>query len=467
MQRTPTPRAGTWQPWLAAVLLLGAQACVTAAEAPPPATDFAGMQAHRIEEPVFGGHVVVYEAGRGHARSVLLVHGIGQGGARDWRETVGWLQASFHVVAVDLPGFGASSRSNALYSPTGYARVLDHVADRFLRRPFTLVGHSMGAVVSLRYAATYPQDVERLVVIDAPGILHRYSVTSQFLAQLGMDFVPPWLDPLEGLVNFARKLLTPLERLRFEPQVILASPQLRESLLGGDPALIAGLAVVSEDLSADLAGVRAETLLVWGGQDLLVPVRTGRVLALKLPRAQLHVIEQAGHTPMLEAPAEFRAALLPFLEVGLPPAAQARPAPLVRQGSDHCQRERHRVYEGDYDTLTLEGCRQATIRNARVRELRVVDSIVTIEDSHIGGGEIGLYARNSTVIATGTRIEGGVAITALASRLDLAAVELVGRRAAVTAPARSYAVFSFSRVTSPGLRGDVHAFFTLGPENPL
>jgi pimeloyl-ACP methyl ester carboxylesterase len=425
------------------------------------------MQAYRIEEPVFGGHMVVYEAGRGHPRSVLLVHGIGQGGARDWRETVAWLRQSFHVVAVDLPGFGASAKANALYSPTNYARVLNHVAGQYLRRPFVLVGHSMGAVVSLRYAATYAQDVERLVVINAPGILHRYSVTSHYLAQLGMAFVPPWLDPVEGLLDFARKLLVPLERLRIEPQIVLASPQMRDSVLGGDPAKIAGLAAVSEDLSADLRVVRAETLVLWGGKDLLVPVRTGKVLASMLPRARLQLIERAGHTPMLEAPEAFRAALAPFLERGLAGVSRVLPAPLLRQGSEQCLRERHRVYEGDYDVLTIEGCRRTTIRNARVRELRIVDSIVTIEDSRIGGGETGLYASNSTVVATGVRVEGEVAITARASRLDLAAVELVGRRAAVTAPERSHVVFSFSRVHSPNLQGELHAFFTLGPENPL
>jgi len=438
-----------------------------ATEPAPPETSLPGMHAERIDESVFGGHMVVYEGGRGHARSVLLVHGIGQGGARDWRETVGWLQASFHVVAVDLPGFGASDKANALYSPGNYVRVLKHVADRFLHRPFALVGHSMGAVVSLRYAATYPQEVERLVVIDAPGILHRFSVTSQFLAHLGMEFVPPWLDPLEQLLTLARRLLAPLERMRFEPQVILESPKLRESLFAGDPVKIAGLAVVSENLSAVMPGVRAETLILWGSDDTLVPLRTGRVLAMKLPRAQLEVIEKAGHTPMLEAPERFRAVLQPFLEIGLPPASQAVQAPQAKHGTGDCRNERHRVFEGDYDLLTIDGCRQVRIRNAKVRELRIVNSTVAIDDSRIGGGETGLYASNATVVATGVRIEGEVAITALDSRLDLAAVDLVGSRAAVTAPTRSYVVFSFSRVASPNARGDVHAFFTIGPANPL
>ena len=97
----------------------------------------------------------------------------------------------------------------------------------------------------------------------------------------------------------------------------------------------------------------------------------------------------------------------------------------------------------------------------------MLDSSVTIDDSRIGGGETGLYARASTVVMTGGRIEGDVAITAIESRLDLAAVEVEGRTAAVTAPKRSYVAFSLSRVESPHTRGDVHDFFTVTPKNPL
>jgi len=448
--------------YLVAALLLSMAADSAAQETRVP-----GTESHRIDEPVFGGQMVVYEAGRGNAREVLLVHGIGEEAARDFRDHIAWLQKSFHVVAVDLPGFGQSDKANVLYSPGNYARVLRVVAGRFLHGPFVLVGHSMGAVVGLRYAAAYPDDVLRLVVVDAPGVLHQYSVTSQFLAHLGMEFVPPAADPSDWLTNLARKLLAPLQRLNLDPQVILSSQQLRQSLLGADPAKIAGLAVVSEDLRLELPKVRADTLIIWGAQDRLAPLRTGKVLALKLPRARLAVIERAGHELMLEAPERFRAVIEPFLERGLPPAPASPATPLAKHGDESCQRERNRVFEGEYDSLTLDGCQQVQIRNARVRELRVLDSTVTIDDSRIGGGETGLQARNSTIVMTGGRVEGNVAITAAASRLDLAAVEVEGRDAAVTAPLRSYVVFSLCRVRSPRMQGEVHEFYAVTAKNPL
>lgn len=61
---------------------------------------------------------------------------------------------------------------------------------------------------------------------------------------------------------------------------------------------------------------------------------------------------------------------------------------------------------------------------ARVRELRVLSPIITIDDSHLGGGKTGLFVRGSTVVMTGGRIEAEVAISTYASRLDLAAVEV-------------------------------------------
>lgn len=473
MARPFTGRAGARSCGLAGVLL--AAACAAFAQSPAETGRIPGTVVHRVDEPVFGGRLAVYEAGRGHARSILLVHGIGAGGARDFREQIAWLRESYHVVAPDLPGFGASDKGNLLYSPANYAAVLKHVAERFLRRPFVLAGHSMGAIVSLRYAATYPADVERLVVMNAPGVLHRFASSSQFIAYLGLGYVPPVLDSSEDIASLARRLLAPLARLRLDPQIILASPQLREALLASDPARIAGLAVVVEDLRTALPKVRAPTLLVWGAKDALAPPRNGRVLAKTLPNARLRLMEGVAHSPMSEAPERLRATLEPFLEHGLPPAPTA-PA-LEKRGDGRCLNERRREFEGAYERLRIEGCTRVVIRNARVRELRVIDSLVTIVDSDIGGGDTGLYARNSGVVVTGGRIEGDVAMRVSASRLDLAAVRVEGRTAAVQAeeraaqaaapPQDSSVVFSLSRVSSPMTRGELHEVYIVTPENPL
>jgi pimeloyl-ACP methyl ester carboxylesterase len=451
-----------WCLYLAAVVLAPA-----AYGAASPEQGVPGMEAHRIDEPVFNGRVVVYEAGYGNARGILLVHGIGQEGARDYREHIGWLSKSFHVIAVDLPGFGQSDKANLLYSPANYARVLRYVADRFLQRPFVLVGHSMGAVASLRYAADYPEDVQRLVVVSSAGVLHRNSLTNFYLARVGLESLPSAVDPLEGLAWLARKLLGTAERIRFDSQVILSTPEMRQNFLGGDPAKIAGFAVVSEDLRPVVPRIRAETLIIWGGKDTIAPIRTGKVLAAKLPNARLTVIERAEHEPMLQTPEAFRAALEPFLNGGLPRAAPGETASLEYRGNRLCSRTSSRVFEGEYDSLTLDGCKQVRIRNSVVRELRVLDSEVEIEDSRIGGGKIGLYARSSTILMTGGRIEGDTAIRADGSRLDLAAVEVKGSNAAVTASRRSYVVFSLSRVDSPHTHGEVHGFYAVAPKNPM
>lgn len=427
---------------------------------------------------MFKGRALVYEAGSEHRRTLLLVHGLGSNGASDFAEHAAWLARSYHVLAVDLPGFAQSDKSGAAYSPASYAAFLRHVADRFARKPFALLGHSMGAVVALRYAVNYPEDVDRLVVVDAPGILHRAAYAGEFLTRLGLGFLQsrtggapaPGSDSLGVLIERMHQILGRAEQTNLDLQLILSIPALRDRLLQNDPMRIAGLAVALEDLSKEIPQIKAETLVIWGAQDAIAPLRTGRLLAHVLPRAQLSVIEGAAHTPMQEAPERFRALLEPFLAHGLAPApAKAEPA---RRGSAACDRQSGLVYEGDYDQLTLQGCRNIRIRAARVRELRVLDSSVTIEDSDIGGDSGGLTAGNARITMTNGRIRGPVAITLLASRLDLAGVQVEGRDAAVRwqdsgAAAVSSVVFSICRVRSPHTDAALHGYYAAAGGKPL
>ncbi|HKQ30149.1 MAG TPA: alpha/beta hydrolase, partial [Burkholderiales bacterium] len=214
---------------------------------------------------------------------------------------------------------------------------------------------------------------------------------------------------------------------------------------------------------------------IWGKQDTLAPLRTGKLLAHVMPRAALAVIERAGHEPMRETPDRFRDVLEPFLERGS--VEKAKPREPIKRDKASCERKHGAVYEGAYDTLVLNGCRNVFIGNARVRELRVINSSVVIEDSDIGGGEVGLTADNAVIEMTGGRIEGGVAISIAASRLDLAGVQVEGKRAAVQAaevavtvagatPPGASVVFSISRVRSPHTDGEVHGYYAIASGKP-
>jgi pimeloyl-ACP methyl ester carboxylesterase len=455
----------------ALVLLLSAGAARAAPPEPGGPNGLPGVQTYRIEEPVFKGQAHVYEAGAGRARSIVLIHGVNNNGAHDFRELIPWLAQDFHVVAFDLPGFGRSTKANVIYSPANYAAFVKHVADRFIRGPFVLLGHSLGGVVSLRYAATYPRDVERLIVVDVPGVLHRLSFTSYYLTHLGMDFLSPFVRSGEQIGNLANRILDRAESMRPNPKAVLASRERRETVLGGDPAKIAGLALVLEDLTEALPAIEAPALIVWGANDTLAPPRTGRLLELLLPRARLAMLNGVGHAPMLEDPPGFRAAIDPFLRgveegAAAVPAEQDKPAPAGPVNGE-CKRRHDAVFEGEYDKLTIVGCRGVRVRRARIRELRIIRSTVDLEDSDIAGGKIGLFAHSSTVTVTGGAIEAEVAIEALKSRLDLAGVRLTATTAAVRAPARSTVVFSVSRIESPHTQGAVHDYFVVTPDAPL
>jgi len=429
-----------------------------------------GMEVHRIREPVYQAETYVYESGRDKPQSIVLVHGLGDEGASSFHTIVPWLRERYHVVTFELPGFARATKANLPYSPTGYATFVKFVVDKYVgRRPFVLLGHSMGGVIALRYAANFPAGIEKLVLVDPPGIVHRASFSSQFLGHLlssyTRDYVPPVVSTQSKASGMAQQLLARVEQLNLDPEIVHASPQLRSKLLGGNPLVIAGYGIVLEDFTSVLPNISVPTLIVWGENDTLAPLRTGRFLAATIPGAQLAVIAGAGHVPMIEKPSAFRGVLEPFLNGD--PASVATPAPARRHGSVRCEGRRNQLFEGDYDELILRRCDGARIRNARVRLLRVFDSSVTIDQSEIGGGDIGLHAHNATIVVTGGSISGETAIYALNSRVDVAATHIRATRAAMTAPVASSLIATMSEIDSPGQRGALHGAFNVLPGKPL
>ena len=262
------------------------------------------------------------EAGRG--TPVVLVHGLGNS-SLVWRQVMRGLARHHHVVAPDLPGFGHSS-------PTALRPLLDAYTDflaELIRRssrgvPAAVVGNSVGGAVALRLALSHPDLVSKLVLVDPAGV--------------GQG-VPSWwrlvrFEPLVRLVSAVPLTLTPrpvLERVIAEAyrRMAFADPShvnersvrlfaqrlnSRERIhrfLRNAHDLVHAFETELQPLEHPLP---VPVLAVWGRQDRLVPLHDALALLERIGELEIRIIEDAGHSPQLEAPDAFLDAVRPFLD---------------------------------------------------------------------------------------------------------------------------------------------------------
>jgi pimeloyl-ACP methyl ester carboxylesterase len=400
-----------------------------------------------VTDPFFGGKMLVREAGQQNDQMILLVHGLGDEAGTTWNSVVGELAREYHVVAPDLPGFGGSSKANLLYSPDAYAQALRYLVVSLPSKPLTLVGHSLGGGVSMVYAALYGQDLQRLVLVDSVGGLHRLAVSQYFVKQQINIDLPFFGSTLENsLGRIGDLFLEKTSRIPLDPDLVLNSETMRSKFLAGEPSRIAALALVQTDYSLLLGKIRVPTWLIWGELDEVATLRIAKMLQWMLPQTQLRVLQDLGHTPMLEDPRSFLPELMGALETeprGLSPAVPEEDA------TDRClENETGGIFRGTYGTLSINNCKNIRLINVAAKHLEIIDSEVIIEGATIvaEGEESGIHLLRSKLTMTGADIHAGTGIVTDQSRMDLAGVRYIGTRTAIRGEGNPSALLSSSSV---------------------
>jgi pimeloyl-ACP methyl ester carboxylesterase len=273
--------------------------------------------AYERTSEVAGARMSYVDIGRGEP-AVLFVHGL----AAQWRVWLANIPAvSEHrrVIAVDLPGFGASAMPVERISVEGYAEVLEGLCEQLGLGSVVVVGNSMGGFIAAELALRRPGRVERLMLVDAAGIVPTRRELLRVLPVLRA----------EALIG---------GRLAATPRSVAARPRLRRAVLGAvvhDPGRIpadfayyallappgpgtpeglkASLSYLSYDWGERLRQIRCPTLVMWGDGDTIIPIRHAWEFAARIPHAQVVVFEQSGHLPMAEHPERFNRVLLDFI----------------------------------------------------------------------------------------------------------------------------------------------------------
>ncbi|MES2297119.1 MAG: alpha/beta hydrolase [Pseudomonadota bacterium] len=385
-----------------------------------------GFQQSQLADPVSGLPVQVALSRKPGAPWVVLIHGLGQQAARDWLPVLPALAADYQVMVFDLPGFGASPAPDAALTPTGFADLVHSLVSRQTEEPVFVVGHSLGGAIALRYAYAYPQQVRRLMLIDVAGMLQT-TVFTRYLSRL-----PDHVDQVPLLNPLVRAGSTVLNQISGHLQDLMAgNASTMSALAGSDRArgllykdqsqINAALGLVNEDFSPVIRELKLPVRLLWGGRDPVAPLRTGIALAWLLPQAHLDVLPEVGHVPMSDAAAATSAWLLAALREPLPPAPVQDEA---SQGDGRCKKQNNVVFRGRWRSLSLDRCNNARIEDVMVESLQVRHSSVTMKNVSIHSASVALDVSDSSIIATGMRIEAEQAWRLEHSRVDMAAFTL-------------------------------------------
>lgn len=249
-----------------------------------------------------GGALRLLEGGAGPA--VVLLHGRGNA-ASMWFPLLPGLAQEHRVLAVDLPGFGCSSvpQGSLATAEDGlrfFVEPVEEVLATLAPGPMTLVGHSLGGLVSLELALRGRVPVERLVLVDAMGLGPEMARDARLFFRVGPERVARVLGPkLFGRI--APLPDTPLNRrlaaLGYE---LMTVPGGRPEATRAFNTLVPFTGGVFHRAER-LGEVKQPTLLYWGEHDTVLPVSLAEAALKLMPHARL-VRVQAGHGPHLEQP---------------------------------------------------------------------------------------------------------------------------------------------------------------------
>lgn len=242
-------------------------------------------------------HVAYLDGGQGEP--LLLIHGFGAD--KDvWAPVSRYLTDRFHVIAIDVPGFGESSRPlDWRYRIQDQVERVHQIAVALQLQRFHIGGNSMGGYISAVYAAKYPGDLASLWLLDPGGLAT--AEKSEMAKAVESGTPTPLLvrsrADLDALMSwvYARPPFVPSSFKNIFAARAAADYELRKHILHD-------IREESPTLEQLLPGVNVPMHIVWGAADRVVRPSGATVLAGLLPKATITIFPDVGHVPIIEQP---------------------------------------------------------------------------------------------------------------------------------------------------------------------
>jgi len=269
---------------------------------------------HQKWVQVAGRPVNVIDIGEGSA--IVFIHGLA-GAWVNWLENIPHFARDHRVIAMDLPGFGHSPMPAEKISIAGYGRIVDELLDALGIERAVVVGNSMGGFIGAELALAFPTRVSKLVLISAAGISAENMWREPVMAVGRLMAVGAARTGVRQMpvVNRPRLRRAALQLVIRYPEK-LSVPLASELVVGaGSRGFVGGLdAVLGYSFRDRLPEIEIPTLIVWGRNDILIPVEDAYEFQRLIgSNARLEIFDDTGHLAMLERPSRFNGLLDGFI----------------------------------------------------------------------------------------------------------------------------------------------------------
>jgi pimeloyl-ACP methyl ester carboxylesterase len=258
---------------------------------------------------VDGMRIHYQEFGDGAQPPVILIHGY-TSSVYSWHRSAPRIaEAGFRVIALDLVGFGYSDKPRYFeYTIDAQARMVTRFMDRLGIGAATIVGCSYGGAVAATIAIDEPERVEKLILVDA---VINDDLKSHPILRLASvpgigEIVTPFLADSRALLRHRMSgTLAPASHHLITDERVNAILRPLHAADGHHSLLATSRNWNASRLTRDAHLITQPTLIVWGEQDTVVPIRDGYTLRDSIFGSRLMVIKDCGHVPQEEQPRLF------------------------------------------------------------------------------------------------------------------------------------------------------------------
>ena len=251
-----------------------------------------------------GNKIRYFESGSSK-KTLVLVHGLGASSER-WQYVVPLFEIDFHVIVLDLVGFGYSDKPLADYTIDFFSNFLEKFLVSFGIKKTSIVGSSLGGQIAAEYTSSHPQSVDKLILVSPSGIMKQ--------STFALDaYVMAALYPNEQSAKNAFEIMDGSGKKI--PMNIINGFVTRMKLPNAKFAFMSTLLGLknSKLITKKLENISSPTLIIWGSDDPVIPVNFADDFVSSINNCTLYEMNKCGHTPYVQEPELFASRVLEFL----------------------------------------------------------------------------------------------------------------------------------------------------------